>query len=65
MIHVNLLTKSYLAYKCSRTCCVSFQHRAELNANVFVKTILYVYFVLHSNKNVKFSRLITGESSNN
>ena len=40
MTHVNLLTKSHLACKCSRTCSVSFYDRAELNANVFVKTVL-------------------------
>ena len=54
MIHVNLMTKGHLAYKCRRTCSVNFEHGAELNANIFVKTVLYFYIVLPSNKNVMF-----------
>ena len=53
MIHVNLMTKGYLAYKCRRTCSVNF-YGAELDANIFVKTVLYFYIVLHSNRNIMF-----------
>ena len=59
------MTKGHLAYKCRRTCSVNFEHGAELNANIFVKTVLYFYIVLPSNKKCNVSGLITGESLNN